>query len=311
MSRRSVSTCVVCAFALAPAALAADVPGGAEAPVTGGAAAPAPQAPALAPTPAEAVRQVPVASAGASSPAGRGRAPEPVEVAAAPELRPTSAVTAQNDDDVVDVPVPREPRRTAPARAPVAQTPRLPTTGFDLGLFTAVALVMLGTGVGISAASGPRRAAASAHSAPRPQRDHVAVAAAVARAVVRLDRHAHLRRPPAQHRPPQRRRLRAGEANRQRVAGGHAALGARDRQRPRAAGAGHRGPRAGGAVLAAAHASGPARGAPASCWRRGTEKVSAGARVSRRFGVAGAGAGASGRPAIECHVQPIVAAAPR
>ncbi len=28
-------------------------------------------------------------------------------------------------------------------------------TGFDLGLFTSVALVMLGTGVGLSAAVGP------------------------------------------------------------------------------------------------------------------------------------------------------------
>ncbi len=80
-------------------------------------------------------------------------------MAGAPQLRPTSAVTAQNDDDVVEVPVPRERRRPAPAPAPapapVAQAPRLPMTGFDLGLFTAAALVILGTGVGLSAAVGP------------------------------------------------------------------------------------------------------------------------------------------------------------
>jgi hypothetical protein len=84
--------------------------------------------------------------------------PTAAQVAAAPRLRPTSAVTAQNDDDVVEVPVPREPRRSTPApapAAPVAQAPRLPMTGFDLGLFTAAGLIVLGTGVGLSAAVGP------------------------------------------------------------------------------------------------------------------------------------------------------------
>ena len=169
MSRRTVSTCVVCAFALAPAAFAAEVPDGAQAPVTGGAAAPAPQAPALAPTPAEAVQQapapvapVPVAQAPQpSTPVATPAAvaqPSAADLAAAPQLRPTSAVIAQNDDDVVEVPVPRERRRSTPApapAAPVAQTPQLPMTGFDLGLFTAAGLVILGTGVGLSAAVGP------------------------------------------------------------------------------------------------------------------------------------------------------------
>ena len=83
----------------------------------------------------------------------------PVEVPTAPALRPTSAVTAQNDDDVVEVPVPRARRaprrhpRPLPRRSPRRR--RLPMTGFDLGLFTAAALVMLGTGVGLSAAVGP------------------------------------------------------------------------------------------------------------------------------------------------------------
>ena len=172
MSRRTVSTCVVCAFALAPAAFAADVPGGAQAPPTGGAVAPASRAPALAPTPAEAVQQAPAPV----NPVPVAQAPPPVapvepvampavvaqpsatELAAAPRLRPTSAVTAQSDDDVVEVPVPRERRRSTPApaqAAPVAQAPRLPMTGFDLGLFTAAGLVILGTGVGLSAAVGP------------------------------------------------------------------------------------------------------------------------------------------------------------
>ena len=134
--------------------------------------APASQAPALAPTPAEAVQQAPAPV----NPVPVAQAPPPVapvepvatpavvaqpsatELAAAPRLRPTSAVTAQSDDDVVEVPVPRERRRSTPApaqAAPVAQAPRLPMTGFDLGLFTAAGLVILGTGVGLSAAVGP------------------------------------------------------------------------------------------------------------------------------------------------------------
>ena len=59
-----------------------------------------------------------------------------------PRAAATSAVIAQSDDDVVDVPVPRPRRRSTPAPepAPVAQAaPRLPMTGFDLGLFTAPA----------------------------------------------------------------------------------------------------------------------------------------------------------------------------
>jgi hypothetical protein len=70
-------------------------------------------------------------------------------------------VIAQNDDDdVVEVPVPSPRPRPTPApapvpAAPVAQAPRLPMTGFDLGLFTSVALIMLGSGVGLSAALGP------------------------------------------------------------------------------------------------------------------------------------------------------------
>ena len=179
MRRRTVSSCVLCAFALAPAALASELSGG----TTGGAVAPTPvpQAPALAPTPAEAVQKppatrAPVAQAPAvptpavadhpappppAAPAGTPQATA-AQIAAAPQLRPTSAVTAQNDDDVVEVPVPRRRRRSAPApapapvpAAPVAQAPRLPMTGFDLGLFTAAGLIVLGTGVGLSAAVGP------------------------------------------------------------------------------------------------------------------------------------------------------------
>ena len=177
MSRRTVSSCVLCAFALAPASLASEIPGG----TTGGAVAPTPvpQAPALAPTPAEAVQRppatrAPVAQAPAApTPAVAVRPPPPTapagtpqataaQISAAPRLRPTSAVTAQNDDDVVEVPVPRRRRRSTPApapapvpAAPVAQAPRLPMTGFDLGLFTAAGLIVLGTGVGLSAAVGP------------------------------------------------------------------------------------------------------------------------------------------------------------
>ncbi|HYI36787.1 MAG TPA: hypothetical protein VEX39_09300 [Thermoleophilaceae bacterium] len=167
MSRRTVSTCVVCAFALAPAALAAD-PAGAPAPATGGAAAPAPQ---LAPTPAEAVRQAPapvaprpqaVAPAAPAPPApvATPAAAPPEDLDSAPALQPTSAVIAQSDDDVVEVPVPRERPRSAPAPAPApapaAQAAAgLPQTGFDLGMFTAAGLIVLGTGVGLSAVVGP------------------------------------------------------------------------------------------------------------------------------------------------------------
>jgi hypothetical protein len=73
-----------------------------------------------------------------------------------------SGQSGGDDGDVVKVPV---PRAEAPAaRRPAAVTPAsLPRTGFDLGVFVAVGMGILGAGLLLSAIVGPRPA-----RSPRP-----------------------------------------------------------------------------------------------------------------------------------------------
>jgi hypothetical protein len=95
--------------------------------------------------------------------ADAGPATEPPAVGDAPgktpraTIRPVAHAAKSGDGDVVDVPVPRGKRKAAAAvpSTQAAPTASLPMTGFDLGLFASVGLLMTGVGLLLSAAVGP------------------------------------------------------------------------------------------------------------------------------------------------------------
>ncbi len=74
--------------------------------------------------------------------------------------RPPAAGQAQAHDDsseTVEAPVPTaDPKATATPADAAAGTGSLPTTGFDVGRMAAVAMLMVGAGLLISAMAGPR-----------------------------------------------------------------------------------------------------------------------------------------------------------
>jgi hypothetical protein len=92
-------------------------------------------------------RAAPVSAAGATA---APRAPQPHAAARAGHAQ------AHSSQSVVDVPLAKE---KSPAPAATATTGQLPTTGFDLGLFTALGCLSAALGVGLLAALGPRRPA--------------------------------------------------------------------------------------------------------------------------------------------------------
>jgi hypothetical protein len=119
------------------------------------------------------VRSVPGRTAAPPVPQSADAGPAPTPPAAPgvprpPHPQPTRLVAhpgQSNGGDVVDVPVPRHRSKAAAPAVPAAvPAARLPMTGFDLGLLTAVGLLMTAAGLLLSAAVGPRP------HAPRPAR---------------------------------------------------------------------------------------------------------------------------------------------
>lgn len=148
MNARIVAPIALLALAVPAPALAEDGSGGTGVPLGGNGG----------------VQSIPGKSATPPAPesAQAGPAAAPPVVAGAPRHAhaPSAgpvAHAAQSGGDTVEVPVPRSRSRAAAPAAP-APTPaaRLPMTGFDLGLFTAVGLLMTGVGLLLSAAVGPR-----------------------------------------------------------------------------------------------------------------------------------------------------------
>jgi hypothetical protein len=151
MAVRALLLTFVLALSVAPGAIAATSTGGTGTPQrqTGGFGSFPPGEPVAAqpaPTPGAEAQAVP-SSAATSTPS-------------AASARKAKAHRAQPKDDVVDVvdvPLPGSGsarQAAAPATSPAAG--RLASTGFDLGLFTALGCLLTGLGLGLLALLGPR-----------------------------------------------------------------------------------------------------------------------------------------------------------